>query len=307
MEREGFDLPLLIGGATTSRVHTAVKIHPHYARGQAVYVTDASRAVGVRRELLSPEAKAAVRRDDRAEYRKVADAHARAEADKQRLPLAEGARQRAEDRLGRLRAAEADLHRHARVRDLRPRRARRYIDWTPFFQTWELKGRFPAILEDEKQGAAARQLYDDAQAMLRQIVEERWFNPKAVIGFWPANAVGDDIRLFTGESRAEDARHVPRLRQQLSQARRRPNLALADFVAPEDRASRLCRRLRGDRRHRGGRDRRALRARQRRLLARSWSRRWPTASPRPSPSACTSASARSSGATRRTRTSPPRS
>ena len=78
-----------------------------------------------------------------------------------------------------------------------------YIDWTPFFQTWELKGRFPAILEDEKQGAAARQLWDDAQAMLKQLVDERWFNPKAVIGFWPANAVGDDIRLFTGESRTD--------------------------------------------------------------------------------------------------------
>ncbi len=95
-----------------------------------------------------------------------------------------------------------------------------YIDWTPFFQTWELKGRFPAILEDEKQGAAARQLYEDAQDMLRQIVEERWFNPKAVIGFWPANAVGDDIRLYTGESRSETLATFHGLRQQLLRKRR---------------------------------------------------------------------------------------
>jgi 5-methyltetrahydrofolate--homocysteine methyltransferase len=107
-----------------------------------------------------------------------------------------------------------------------------YIDWTPFFQTWELKGRFPAILEDERQGAAARQLYEDAQDMLRKVVEERWFNPKAVIGFWPANAVGDDIRLFTGESRSESLATFHGLRQQLSKRDGRPNLCISDFVAP---------------------------------------------------------------------------
>ncbi len=108
------------------------------------------------------------------------------------------------------------------------------IDWTPFFQTWELKGRFPAILQDEKQGEAARQLWEDAQAMLKRIVEERWFNPKAVIGFWPANAVGDDIRLFTGESRKDELATFFGLRQQLSKRDGRPNLCLSDFVAPVD-------------------------------------------------------------------------
>jgi 5-methyltetrahydrofolate--homocysteine methyltransferase len=108
-----------------------------------------------------------------------------------------------------------------------------FIDWTPFFQTWELKGRFPALLEDEKQGAAARQLYEDAQEMLTRIAQERWFNPKAVIGFWPANAVGDDIRLFTGESRRDELATFFTLRQQLSKrGEGRANLALADFVAP---------------------------------------------------------------------------
>src|SRR3954469_20711304 len=232
MEREGFDLPLLIGGATTSRVHTAVKIHPQYHRGQTVYVTDASRAVGVVSSLLSPEAKAPYVETVRAEYRKVADAHARSETDKQRLPIGKA-------RVNRMKIDWAAyqppkptftgtrVFRTYDVAELVP-----YIDWTPFFQTWELKGRFPAILEDEKQGAAARQLYEDAQDMLRQIVEERWFNPKAIIGFWPANAVGDDLRLYTGESRSETLATLHGLRQQLLRKDGRPNLCIADFVAP---------------------------------------------------------------------------
>jgi 5-methyltetrahydrofolate--homocysteine methyltransferase len=109
-----------------------------------------------------------------------------------------------------------------------------YIDWTPFFQTWELKGRFPKILEDEKQGAAAKALFVDAQAMLKRIVDERWFNPKAVLGFWPANAVDDDIALFTGESRQERVATFFTLRQQLTRHDGKPNVALADFVAPQD-------------------------------------------------------------------------
>jgi 5-methyltetrahydrofolate--homocysteine methyltransferase len=235
MEREGFDMPLLIGGATTSRVHTAVKIHPNYARGQAVYVTDASRAVGVAQALLSKEVRSQYVEQVRKEYAKVADAHRRAEADKQRLPLA-----RARDNKFKTDWASYDpprptflgtrVFRTYDVAELVP-----YIDWTPFFQTWELKGRFPALLQDEKQGAAARQLYDDAQAMLTRIVEERWFNPKAVIGFWPANAVGDDVRLFTGESRSDELATFFTLRQQLSKrAEGKANLALADFVAPLD-------------------------------------------------------------------------
>ncbi|MFL5220244.1 MAG: methionine synthase, partial [Microvirga sp.] len=232
MEREGFDLPLLIGGATTSRVHTAVKIHPHYARGQAVYVTDASRAVGVVSSLLSPEAKGPYVETIRAEYRKVADAHARSEADKQRLPLGKARANRMKIDWAAYQPPKPTftgtrVFRTYDVAELVP-----YIDWTPFFQTWELKGRFPAILEDEKQGAAARQLYEDAQDMLRQIVEERWFNPKAIIGFWPANAVGDDLRLYTGESRSETLATLHGLRQQLLRKDGRPNLCIADFVAP---------------------------------------------------------------------------
>ncbi|MGO4404056.1 methionine synthase [Bosea sp. RAF48] len=233
MEREGFDIPLLIGGATTSRVHTAVKIHPAYEKGQTVYVTDASRAVGVVSNLLSQDQKPAYVDGLKAEYAKVADAHRRSEADKQRLPLAKA----------RANAFKPDwasyvppkpsflgtrVFRTYDIADLVP-----VIDWTPFFQTWELKGRFPAILEDEKQGEAARALWEDAQAMLKRVVEERWFNPKAVIGFWPANAVGDDIRLYTGESRQETLATFHGLRQQLSKRDGKPNMCLSDFVAPE--------------------------------------------------------------------------
>jgi 5-methyltetrahydrofolate--homocysteine methyltransferase len=232
MERQGFEIPLLIGGATTSRVHTAVKIHPRYDRGQAVYVTDASRAVGIVSSLLSPEAKAGYVDGVRMEYAKVAAAHARAEADKQRLPIARA----------RANAEKVDWTSYEPVKpqftgtkvfetyDLEE--LAQYIDWTPFFQTWELKGRYPAILEDDKQGEAARHLYADAQAMLEKIIAEKWFRPRAVIGFWPANAVGDDIRLFADESRQQELATFFTLRQQLSKRDGRPNVALSDFVAP---------------------------------------------------------------------------
>jgi 5-methyltetrahydrofolate--homocysteine methyltransferase len=232
MEREGFDIPLLIGGATTSRVHTAVKIHPNYNQGQAVYVTDASRAVGVVSSLLSPEMKDGYVETIQAEYRKVAEAHARSEADKKRLPI-EKARANAlkidwaSYQPPKPTFTGARVFRSYDVAELVP-----YIDWTPFFQTWELKGRYPAILDDAEQGEAARQLFEDAQAMLKRLVDERWFNPKAVIGFWPANAVDDDIRLFTGESRSETLATFHGLRQQLTKRDGKPNLCLSDFVAP---------------------------------------------------------------------------
>jgi 5-methyltetrahydrofolate--homocysteine methyltransferase len=232
MEREGFDIPLLIGGATTSRVHTAVKIHPNYKAGQAVYVNDASRAVGVVSALLSPEQKGPYVENVRAEYRKVADAHARSEVDKQRLPLEKARANKMKIDWMAYRPTKPSftgtrVFRTYDAADLIP-----FIDWTPFFQTWDMRGRFPAILDDEAQGASARQLYEDAREMLEKIVAERWFNPKAIVGFWPANAVGDDIRLFTGESRTETLATFHGLRQQLSKRDGRPNLCLSDFVAP---------------------------------------------------------------------------
>lgn len=234
MEREGFNVPLLIGGATTSRVHTAVKIHPRYEQGQAVYVIDASRAVGVVSNLLSPENKEGYIEGIRAEYAKVAAAHARSEAEKKRLPLA-----RARENAHKL---DWDAYNPPKPTFLGTKTFEnydlaaiaRYIDWTPFFQTWEMKGRYPAILEDEKQGEAARALWVDAQAMLAKIIDEKWFAPRAVIGFWPANTVGDDIRLFADESRKEELATFFTLRQQLSKRDGRPNVAMSDFVAPVD-------------------------------------------------------------------------
>ena len=232
MEREGFDIPLLIGGATTSRVHTAVKIHPRYARGQAVHVNDASRAVGVVSNLLSAEAKPGFIEQVRAEYARAAAAHERAEAEKKRLPLP----------VARKNAFRPDWDAYTPPRpsffglrsfdDFDLEELSAYIDWTPFFQTWELKGRYPAILEDERQGEAARALWADARKMLARIIEEKWFRPKAVLGFWPANAVGDDVRLFTSEDRKEELATFYTLRQQLTKRDGKPNMALSDFVAP---------------------------------------------------------------------------
>jgi 5-methyltetrahydrofolate--homocysteine methyltransferase len=232
MEREGFDIPLLIGGATTSRVHTAVKIHPRYHQGQAIYVTDASRAVGVVSSLLSPDAKGGYIETVRAEYKKVADAHARNELEKQRLPLAK-ARANAQKVDWDAYAPKTPSFLGTRVyQDWDLAELARYIDWTPFFQTWELKGVYPKILDDERQGEAARQLFADAQAMLAKVIAEKWFAPKAVVGFWPAGVVGDDIRLFTDETRSADLATFFTLRQQMGKRDGRPNVALSDFVAP---------------------------------------------------------------------------
>jgi 5-methyltetrahydrofolate--homocysteine methyltransferase len=238
MEREGFDIPLLIGGATTSRVHTAVKIHPRYARCQAVHVNDASRAVGVVSALLSPETRAATIQAVRAEYRKVTEAHERSEADKIRVPLVKARANALKLDWSAYRPATPSYFgaRGFEWNDLAD--LARYIDWTPFFQTWELKGRYPALLDDPEQGAVARSLFDDAQAMLKRIIGEQWFAPKAVVGFWPAAAAGDDIELFADDSRAGPIATLYTLRQQLARRDGRPNVALADFVAPASSGAR---------------------------------------------------------------------
>ncbi|TVS04311.1 MAG: methionine synthase [Rhodobacteraceae bacterium] len=236
MEREGFELPLLIGGATTSKVHTAVKIAPRYS-GAAVHVLDASRAVGVVGALLSPAQQVEYVAGVRSEYAEVTARHERAERAKERLPLAK-ARANAMAIDWQSYAVPAPEFTGSRViDDWDLAEIARYIDWTPFFQTWEMKGVYPKILDDEKQGEAARALFDDAQAMLARIIDERWFSPRAVVGFWPANAVGDDIRLYSDEGRREALATLHTLRQQHAKRPGRPNLALADFVAPEGSAS----------------------------------------------------------------------
>ncbi len=234
LEREGFDIPLLIGGATTSRVHTAVKIHPNYRRGATVHVNDASRAVGVVSNLLGKNSKIAFINDVRAEYASIAEGHAGTRERARRLNLAEA----------RANKLKLDWKNYAPPKPafLGVRSFDHYdladvaatVDWTPFFQAWEMKGRYPAILDDPKSGEAARALFKDAQAMLKRAIAEKWLTARAVIGLWPAQAQGDDIILYADEARQKQRAVFHTLRQQVARESNAPNLALADFVAPKE-------------------------------------------------------------------------
>jgi 5-methyltetrahydrofolate--homocysteine methyltransferase len=232
LQREGLKLPLLIGGATTSRVHTAVKIDPSYRAGPVVHVNDASRAVGVASALLSPERREAYAAEVRAEYAKISDAHMRAQADKKRLKLATARANRVPVDFAANKPVKPTFLGTRSFDDYDLAELVPYIDWTPFFQTWELAGRFPAILNDAKVGEVARSLYDDARKMLDLIVKEKWFRARATVGFWPANAQGDDIVLYADESRTRTIATLHTLRQQLEKREGRFNAALSDFVAP---------------------------------------------------------------------------
>jgi 5-methyltetrahydrofolate--homocysteine methyltransferase len=236
MEREGFDVPLLIGGATTSRVHTAVKVSPNYLKGQAIYVTDASRAVGVVASLMSGAERGAYVDGVRKEYVKIRDSYLRGESRKTRLSLKSARDNRFKvDWTGYTPPKPAFLgtrtFRGYDLAELVP-----YIDWTPFFSTWELVGKYPRILSDNVVGPEARKLYDDAQAMLKRLVTERWLTANAAVGFWPANAVGDDIALYADDTRGQRLCVLHTLRQQMAREDRRDraNTALADFVAPQE-------------------------------------------------------------------------
>jgi 5-methyltetrahydrofolate--homocysteine methyltransferase len=233
MERQGFDVPLLIGGATTSRVHTAVKINPNYQRSQAIYVNDASRAVGVVSALMSRETRTRYIGEVRGEYARIAAAHARGEENKQRLSL-EAARANALklDWSGAYAPPAPRFLGTRRFADIPVDELVDYIDWSPFFTTWELTGKYPAILEDPTLGEAARSLHADAQDMLRRMIAERWFRARAVIGLWPANSEGDDILVFADEARTAPIATLHTLRQQLTRREGRANTALADFIAP---------------------------------------------------------------------------
>ena len=232
MEREGLTIPLLIGGATTSRVHTAVKIDPNYRSGPVVHVNDASRAVGVASALMSPDKREAYASGVRAEYAKISAAHFRAQADKKRLKLAQARANAVATDFARSPPKKPTFLGVKSFDDYDLAELVPYIDWTPFFQTWELAGRFPAILDDAKVGEAARSLYGDARKLLDRIVQEKWFKARAAIGFWPANAVGDDIVLYADEMRQKKLATLHTLRQQLEKREGRFNAALADFIAP---------------------------------------------------------------------------
>jgi 5-methyltetrahydrofolate--homocysteine methyltransferase len=232
MERQGFDIPLLIGGATTSKVHTAVKINPRYKRGQAVYVTDASRAVGVVSALLSKTQNAEFVAKTRKEYEEIAARHSAARAPGRRLTLEQA---RANKEKFDWDNYEPPVPKYFGTRQYGPYDLGElvpYIDWTPFFQTWELVGQYPSIFEDDKVGEASRNLFKDAQEMLKKIVDGKWLTAKAVVGFWPANADGDDIVVYGDKARKFPIHRLHTIRQQMNRESNKPNQALADFIAP---------------------------------------------------------------------------
>lgn len=236
MEREGFELPLLIGGATTSRVHTAVKIAPNYNRNQAIYVLDASRAVGVVSKLLSETDRGDYVSGIQTEYDKVRQAHIANEAKKTRITLAAARDNKFQIDWANYKPVKPQFFGPRVFKDYDLRELVPYIDWTPFFSTWELRGRYPQILDDNKVGPEAKKLFADAQALLKKIVDGKWLRAEAVIGFWPANAIGDDIELYTGEPRAAQFATLHTLRQQIARdpKRNRAHIALADFIAPKE-------------------------------------------------------------------------
>ena len=233
MERANLDIPLLIGGATTSKVHTAVKIEQNYTKGQTVHVLDASRSVTVVEQLLGPKKEQFVK-DVQADYLRLREHHEKHRGAKQLLSYDEALKNKLV-----LEFNDQTVTKPARIgqqiienQDLNV--LVDYIDWTPFFQTWELHGKFPAILTDEVVGTEATKLYNDARAMLQKIVDEKWLTAKAVFGIFPANSIDDDIEVYSDESRSTVLGVQHALRQQTKKAAGQPNLSLADFIAPKE-------------------------------------------------------------------------
>jgi 5-methyltetrahydrofolate--homocysteine methyltransferase len=234
MEREGFDVPLLIGGATTSRVHTAVRIEPHYSK-PVVHVIDASRSVPVVSKLLSANERTGYEAEIKTEYEKVREHYENSQRIKEYIPLSEAREKKfvidwqAEPPVP-AKSTGVFAFRNFPLEDLVP-----YIDWTPFFMSWELAGRFPKILSDEVVGEQATKLHNDALAMLDRIIKGKWLQAHGVAAIWHANTVDhDDIELYTDASRSKVLGRVRTMRQQSKKAPGVPYIALADFIAPQE-------------------------------------------------------------------------
>ncbi|MBB5320608.1 methionine synthase [Marinobacter oulmenensis] len=234
MQRLDFHIPLMIGGATTSKAHTAVKIEPQYKNDIALYVSDASRCVNVASQLLSKTAKPAFVEAAHQEYDEIRERR-KNRGDRTKLVSLDEARNRRPEIDFDGYQPPAPSFTGVRVfDDYDLNELLDYIDWTPFFISWDIAGKYPAIFDDPKRGEAARTLFDDAQKLLARMIEEKRITARGVIGFWPANRRGDDIVVYTDDSRTEELTTLHHLRQQDDKAPGKPMMALSDFVAPED-------------------------------------------------------------------------
>ena len=234
MQRQGFKIPLLIGGATTSRVHTAVKIEPNYPDGSVIYVTDASRAVGVCSNLLSDTLRDDYVASIKADYVEARAKHESSKGKAAHVGLAEARSHGLKTDWANYTPPKPVALGVTSLRDYSLAEIAEFIDWTPFFQAWELAGRYPKILQDEVVGEEATKLFADAQAMLKQIIAEKWLTANGVFGLFPANQVGeDDIEIYTDASRSSVAMTWHNLRQQTKKPAAIPNFCLADYIAPK--------------------------------------------------------------------------
>jgi 5-methyltetrahydrofolate--homocysteine methyltransferase len=231
MQRQGFTVPLMIGGATTSRAHTALKIAPHY-RSPTAWVKDASRAVGVAQSLISADLKATFVAANEADYADIRARHADKANAKRLVSLEHARNQRFQGRWSVYEPPCPMQPGITRYANYPLSELVEYIDWTPFFQSWELSGRYPAILEDPVVGAQAKELFADAQRMIGRIIAENWLCANGVVGLWPAQSIGDDIRVFN--ERGGELAVIHCLRQQVEKPAERPDFCLADFIAPHD-------------------------------------------------------------------------
>lgn len=235
MQRLNLSLPLMIGGATTSKAHTAVKIEPGYHNDITVYVTDASRAVGVASQLLSDTLKPAFVDERRAEYAAIRERSRNRKPKHEMLSYSDARANKAQMNWQAYTPPKPSFLGTRVLKNYPLEKLIGNIDWTPFFMTWELAGKFPRILEDEVVGSAATQLYADAQQMLRQLVNEQWLTASAVIGFWPAAQINDDdLVLYTDDSRSQELMRLHHLRQQHKKPDAQANFCLSDFIAPVD-------------------------------------------------------------------------
>jgi len=233
MEREGFTIPLIVGGATTSRIHAAVKVAPNYS-GPAIHVLDASRSVTVCSNLMSETGRDEYIKGIKDEYEKAREAHLNKKSDKRFVSLDNARELKFNINLNGMMPPKPTFT-GTKVFEAYPlEKLVPYIDWTPFFHTWELRGSFPKIFDDKFVGVEAKKLYDDAQELLKRIVRDKLLQANGVIGFWPANSVGDDIEIYTDESRTQVLETIYTLRQQAEKAKGEPYYALSDFIAPKD-------------------------------------------------------------------------